>query len=393
MKKIPVLILVILTLQTVSFCLEEQWRAFWVVRDALLSRDSVTKMVDKVADSNCNMIFVQVCGRGDAYYASRLLPRAEVLGEESFDPLKDVIGKAHQRGLEVHAWVNTFLVWSATDLPQSSRHVIHDHPEWIEYTREERSLSDYKRPHPFGCEGLFLSPGHPDVRDRIAECVSEIVRDYQVDGIHLDYIRYPNEETGFNPIARSRFRDQYQDDPIRLFGKEASRRTPSADADIDSLRHLWNKWRCMQVTETVRMVRDRIQLEKPRVKISAAVKPEYGRAVEKYGQDWKAWMEEGLLDFVVAMAYSPSTDQVVQQIREARQILGHRSFFAGIGIYNQSVSRTVEQIKAIRSIGVDGLSLFSYNSVADNDDYLQHLKETCFFQASTNTLQAPMEKD
>lgn len=389
------MIILILTCQTVSSSQEEQWRAFWVVRDALLSEQSITTMVDRVADSNCNMVFVQVCGRGDAYYVSDMLPRAEALSasESSFDPLQTVVHLAHERGLEIHAWVNTFFVWSAVEEPLDTHHVFHSRHEWIEHTMEGRPLSEYERPRPFGSDGIYLAPGCPAVKVWIADIVSEIVGRYDIDGIHLDYVRYPNDGTGFHPEALLRFQDQHQFHPVSLFRGEGDREGDSADESVDSLKHVWIRWRCEQVTETVRMIRDRIQGREPGVKLSAAVKPDYDRAVEKYGQDWKRWMEMDLLDFVVAMAYSPSTDRVLQQIQEVRDILRDRSFFAGIGIYNQSISATIQQIKAVRSVGVDGLSLFSYNSIAEDDDYFTHLKESCFIQASLKKLKNATTED
>ena len=378
MKKTLTMMILILIVQTVSFSQGEHWRAFWVVRDALLSKETITRMVDRVAESNCNMIFIQVSGRGDAYYTSALLPRAEALSgsEPSLDPLQTVIDFIHERGLEVHAWVNTFYVWSAVEEPLDTHHVMYSHPEWIEYTVEGQPLSSYERPRPFGTDGIFLSPGHPSVKVWIADIVSEILSRYDIDGIHLDYVRYPNSETGFHPEAVQRFQNRYHVDPISIAERKRVREIEGRDEDSDTIGRMWTQWRCQQVTETVQMVRKRIQTEKPRVKLSAAVKPNYGHAVEEYGQDWKTWMENDLLDFVVLMAYSPSTERVIHQIREANQLLQSRSLFAGIGIYNQSVSTTLRQIHEARILGVDGVSLFSYNSIAEDDEYFQKLKES-----------------
>lgn len=369
-------------------------RAFWVVRDGLISEESITEMVDRVVRSNCNMIFVQVCGRGEAYYESRILPQAEPLALRSdrFDPLESAIDKAHEQGLQVHAWVNVYIVWSAPDLPEDRQHVLHLHPDWVAHTNEGRSLLEYERPFPFGIEGIFLSPGHPAVKDWIAEVIGEIVARYDVDGIHLDYLRYPNRGTGFNPQARARFMEKYHFDPIHLAGEKENLKSDSGFVGGDNLDRLWNRWRCQQLTETVQMVRDRIRAARPEVKLSAAVKPDYDLAVRKFGQDWKRWMDEGLLDFVVVMAYSPTTTVVVRQIEQARRMIRTGSLFAGLGVYNQPAFSTVQQIAAVRRLGVEGISLFSYNSIADDEAYFRTLKEGCFQQVAAMPVMAPIKR-
>jgi len=392
MRTMSILLLFLLILQGSVFSMAERWRAFWVVRDALVSEESIRTMVDRVADSGCNMIFVQVCGRGDSYYNSDLLPRAEALSDSGsmFDPLEITLRLAHARDLEVHAWVNTFYIWSAVEEPLNTRHVVHTHPEWIEYTVEEQSLSEYDRPRPFHTEGIYLSPGLPEVRTWITNVAGEIADRYDVDGIHLDYVRYPGDKTGFHPEAVLRFEDQYRFDPVLLY--RDNRGQKMNEDHIDSLRTLWVEWRCQQVTETVRMIGKRIKARKPAVKLSAAVKPDYDQAREKFSQDWGTWMERELLDFVVTMTYSSSTDRVLEQIRSVRRKLGGRSFFAGIGIYNQPILTTIEQIRGIRSIGVDGLSLFSYNTVSQDDEYLQYVTERCFVDPSSEGMQDAVKK-
>jgi uncharacterized lipoprotein YddW (UPF0748 family) len=219
----------------------------------------------------------------------------------------------------------------------------------------------------------------------LSEVIGEIVDRYPVAGVHLDYVRYPHERTGFHPEAVQRFQAQYGFDPVWLYTRSGDGDSGSVDEGLDSLKQVWIQWRCQQVTETVRMIRDRLGPRSPRVLLSAAVKPDHERAVERYGQDWKTWMEQDLLDFVVVMAYSPATEEVVRQVGEARRLLQGRPLFAGIGIYNQPSSTTVEQIEAVRRIGIHGISLFSYTIVAEDDEYLRTLREDCFGRSSPGT--------
>ncbi len=352
-------------------------RALWVVRDALVSEQSIAEMVHTVAQSGFDRIFVQVCGRGDAYYQSSRLPRARSLSAqpEAFDPLQRVIEHAHGQSLQVHAWINVLYVWSEVRLPPDTGHVANLHPEWIDHTVTDRSLLSYERPNPFGTEGLFLSPALPAVRAWVADIVQELVA-YDIDGIHLDYIRYGGAGTGFHPEARARFKESYGFDPLDLYGQGGFRISRGGQAD--SLARLWMDWRSDQVTQVVRDFRRCVQAEDPDIRLSAAVKPECRRAAEEYGQDWKRWIDEGLVDFVALMAYSSKSDVVARQLTEARQQVGSGGLFAGLAMYTQPADSMVRKIDLVRQIGVDGIALFSYNSVVADPAYLDVIRRDCF---------------
>jgi hypothetical protein len=124
---------------------------------------------------------VQVRGRGDAYYAGTIEPRApELTGKPSFDPLATVIADAHAAGLQVHAWVSVNLVSSSVSLPASRDHLIYRAPEWLMVPRELAAemkkidlrspayvgrLARWTRAHASIVEGLYTSPLHPAAQD------------------------------------------------------------------------------------------------------------------------------------------------------------------------------------------------------------------------------------
>src|SRR5512135_1229901 len=120
----------------------EETRAIWVVRHALTTPGRVDQIVDLATQVNANTLLVQVRGRGDAYYSSDLAPRAADLeaAPADFDPLSRICAKAHAQGLEVHAWLNVYLVWSAGELPRAALHVVNAHPDWISVRADGRRL-------------------------------------------------------------------------------------------------------------------------------------------------------------------------------------------------------------------------------------------------------------
>ena len=99
-------------------------RAVWVVRTTMSDPEAIRIMVDRVRLAGFNTIFVQIRGRGDSYYAERIEP-------PDFDPLDFVIKEAHARDLAVHAWINTYLVASATRLPTAAEHLVNAHPDFL----------------------------------------------------------------------------------------------------------------------------------------------------------------------------------------------------------------------------------------------------------------------
>src|SRR5712691_60719 len=116
---------------------EQEVRALWVQRTSLTSPTAILSLVESAKDAGFNTLLVQVRGRGDAYYASRLEPRGSALSKQplSFDPLALVVAQGHRAGLRVHAWVNVNLI-SDADPPTARNHVVYEHPEWLMVPRE-----------------------------------------------------------------------------------------------------------------------------------------------------------------------------------------------------------------------------------------------------------------
>jgi uncharacterized lipoprotein YddW (UPF0748 family) len=193
-------------------------RALWVTRASLSSPETIQQMVASASAHGFNTLFVQVRGRGDAYYNRGLEVRSPALASQSaaFDPLADTLARAREAGLRVHAWVNVNLVSSATELPASREHVIYEHPEWLMVPRElgpellaiePRSpeylgrLARWTRANTESVEGLYVSPVHAGAHEHIVSIVADLVTRYAVDGIHLDYVRYPRADFDYSREA------------------------------------------------------------------------------------------------------------------------------------------------------------------------------------------------
>jgi len=362
---------------------QDETRAVWVVRYSLTSIGSVDRVVEIADQMNLNTLLVQVRGRGDAYYPSEVAPRAEELESmpREYDPFTRLIERAHAQGLEVHAWINVYLVWSAGRLPRSQLHVVNAHPDWIAVRSDGRKLVEMV-PEEFQeerVEGMYLAPGNPEVRRHLREVVREIVTHYHVDGIHLDYVRNPEPDVGYDAGTRTAFMREFGIDPASFASAPDSALLGQiGEAGIADLRARWMQWQREQVTAFVRDVRNDMDLINPRLKLTAAVIADQTAALNRYLQDWPRWLREGLIDAAIPMAYSPNTVTFVRQIAAARSLPTERHLYAGVGIYNESAREAADKIRRARSLGVDGIALFSYDALAARTGYARALKTWAF---------------
>jgi uncharacterized lipoprotein YddW (UPF0748 family) len=362
---------------------QEETRAVWVVRYTLTSIGSVDRAVEIATQMNLNTLLVQVRGRGDAYYPSDLVPRAEEFESKprEYDPLSRMIERAHAQGFEVQAWINVYLVWSAGRLPRSQLHVVNAHPDWIAVRSDGRRLVEMV-PEEFQeekVEGMYLAPGNPEVRRHLREVVREIVTRYPVDGIHLDYVRNPEPDVGYDAGTRTAFMREFGIDPARFAFSPDSTLLARVGADgIADLRARWMQWQRDQVTAFVRDVRNDLDLINPRLKLTAAVIADQTAALNRYLQEWPRWLREGIVDAAIPMAYSPSTTTVVRQLSAARSIPTERHLYAGIAIYNQGARDAADKIRRARQLGFDGIALFSYHALAAKTGYARALRTWAF---------------
>ena len=342
----------------------EETRALWVVRHAISTPGRVDQVVEIASQMNINTLLVQVRGRGDAYFRSELTPRAEDLGATSpdFDPLERMIRRAHAAGLEVQAWINVYLVWSAGEPPRSPLHVVNAHPEWISVRADGQRLVEML-PEDFEeqkLEGMYLAPGNPEVKRHLREIVREIITKYEVDGIHLDYVRYPEPTVGYDVATRTAFEREFGVDPIQI-DQPDSTFLEIIGAD--------------RIPDLVRDLRHDLDLSGRSIKLTAAVIADQGAALNRYNQDWPKWLREGIIDAAIPMCYGTSTPVVERQIGAALSIPTERHVYAGIALYNESARDAAEKIRRARRMGVDGIALFSFDALVGRAGYMRQMKQ------------------
>jgi len=342
----------------------------WVVRTSLLEPAAVESVVARAQAMGVRGLLVQVVGRGDAYYRSELLPRPEALRLEGYDPLGHLLPLAHAAGLEVHAWVNGLLVWSGPRPPRDPRHVLNAHPEWVARLRDGRRLSalSARARARLGLEGVFLAPAHPGVRTWLARVVREVATRYPVDGVHLDYVRQPGVEVGFDPTTRALFALRHGADPARFAVLPAAERA--------ALEARWRHFQREQITALVAEVRDSLAAARPGLPLSAAVLADTATAHRVNAQPWGDWLRDGLLDRVFVMCYAPDVQIVLDQLvaYAGRHGTGGR-LVPGIAAYNTPPAAAAAKILGARALGFPALALYSYDTLTAQPDYWRRLRD------------------
>jgi len=350
-------------------------RCLWIVRESMMNKTEIDSAFIYAYQSGYDIVFVQVRGRGDALYNSNIVPSHPNI-PAGFDPLDYATKLGHALGLEVHAWINSYILWSSKFKPQNQDHLYHAKPAWTEADLNGKMdwRIDLKSPKSPQWEGIYLSPIHPEVNPYLQTVYKEIIDKYNIDGIHFDYIRYQDDFYGYNPQGRKAFEDIYGIDPRDIVRGIISTRYGWQQTYVDSMKNAWKDYRQNKVTELVEMVRQDIILSGKDIKLSAAVKPNLVIAQDRWFQDWKMWLKSDLVDFVVPMNYFKEIKDFNMSVQIMKNNLSRNELdmiIMGIATYNQDAQSAADKVLMARLNGFHGVSVFSYDSHKYNLEWFQ----------------------
>jgi uncharacterized lipoprotein YddW (UPF0748 family) len=381
-------------------------RALWVVRTTLASPEKIRSMVAAASAAGFNTLIVQVRGRGDAYYLRGREPRAAALKGQppDFDPLAFTLAEAKRASLSVHGWINTSLLANLDDLPADPTHAYNAHPDWLAVPRAVAAelyavaprdpryrarIVEWSKANRGELEGLYTSPAHPKVRDHIHGIWMDILRRYPaLDGLHFDYVRLPSPDFDYSRASLEAFRRRLA--PRLAPGERAGlalalKTNPLAAAE--NFPGAFADFQREQLTTLVARIYRAVKRQRPGTLVSAAVFADAANARERRFQDWPRWLSLGILDVACPMAYTTDTEIFRRQIAAATAAAraGGRQVWAGVGAYRVAPESAVEKINAARSLGAQGIILFSYDFAAAPSrphnpagDYLQHVRRLAF---------------
>jgi uncharacterized lipoprotein YddW (UPF0748 family) len=345
-------------------------RGFWVLAEGthrtLESRERIERLVAEAARQGVTDLFVQVYRAGRSWYPSRTAddaPYRSALIAVGEDPLRMLIDRAHARDQRVHAWFNALSLTTNRDAPLLRR----VGREAVLVDRRGRSLLDYPRhdvPKPdrtylrLGTPGIWLDPSTPGVVEVLEETLDDLIRAApDLDGLHLDFIRHP---LALPITPGSRF-----DVGLDFGYGEATRAAYARETGGPFERgDRWDAFRRDAVSRVVERLNARLP---DGWDCSAAVLPWADRAYLIAMQDWRRWIEEGWIDFAVAMAYTRD-DRLLRYIAQGlRGGVGGERVWLGLGtwLYVKSPDAIRRQLEIARAARPAGIAFFSYDAVVE----------------------------
>lgn len=339
-------------------------RAVWLDRGTIVKAGGeagLAQVFDRLASAGINTVYFETINAGYPIYPSRIAPQQNPL-IRGWNPLESAVKLAHERGMELHAWMWTFAVGNDRHneiLGQPSSFlspVIEAHPDWVNINNygQLRNPRDRK---------VYLDPANREARAYLLRLINEIVTTYKVDGLQLDYIRYPFQDPsgsytyGYGKAGREQFKQLTGVDPVNITPKN---------------HQLWNQWtqfKANQVTSFVAEVSQFLKQQKPNVILSVAVfaHPEQER-IMKIQQHWEVWAKQGYVDLIVPMTYAMDTNRLkrITQPLTQEQRLGSALISPAIKLLNLPEIVAIDQLQSLRDLSTGGYSIFAVETLGNN---------------------------
>ncbi|MGA1357209.1 MAG: glycoside hydrolase family 10 protein, partial [Prochlorothrix sp.] len=336
--------------------LQPEVRSVWLDRGTIVeagSPEGLAEIFDTLQAAGINLVFFETINAGFTIYPSTVAPAQNPL-IQGWDPLAEAVKLAHDRDMELHAWMWTFAVGNKAHNRLLGRPldymgpVLSLHPDWTNIDNRGRRIQP-------NSGKMFIDPANLEARQYLLDIVAEITDRYDVDGVQLDYIRYPFQDMaggftfGYGQAGRRRFQAQTGVDPVTL-----NPRSP-----------LWGDWldfKKTQVTEFVASVADFLHREHPHVALSVAVFPfPTHERIAKIQQDWETWAKAGDVDMVVLMSYAMDTNRF-QEITEPWLLdpeLRSTLIVPGVNLPQLSDVAVLDQVQFLRDTASPGYALFA----------------------------------
>ena len=328
----------------------------WVARFHYRHADDVRTIMRNCAELGFNTVYWQVRGAGTVAYPSSIEPWSPEFNfrDPGFDPLAIAVEEAHQHGLRIEAWVNVLPGWRGEQPPPVRQQLWNAHPDWFlrdaDGHRQPLTIVDPKTKLADSFY-VILNPCLPEVRQHIVRVIEEIVSRYDVDGVHLDYVRYAWDTT---PDAANKYpRDART---LAIYKRETGKR-PDDDAEA------WKHWRANQLTRLVASIRQMLDRRRPGATLTAAVVRNPRTAYDSFFQNGVAWLRTGMVDALLPMAYSDQLGPFEADIAAYREAVGGRRIVPGVGIYKHTNGEIMRQQLARCANWGGDFALFSYESL------------------------------
>jgi uncharacterized lipoprotein YddW (UPF0748 family) len=342
---------------------EAEIRAIWLDRGTIVqskSESDLARIFDGLAAAGINTVFFETLNASYTIYPSKIAPEQNPL-TKGWDPLKSAVKLAHDRGMELHAWVWIFAAANQPHnklLAQPTNYlgpVLSAHPDWAMTDKKGKAFQESSKK-------AFFDPANPGVKNYLLSLLEEIATRYQVDGIQLDYIRYPFQEPKASQVYS-----------YGLASRQSFIQLTGVDPIVINSKHpLWTEWikfRTQQINDFVSSTSERLKSKRPDLVLSAAVFPlPQGERLSRLQQNWEEWAEKKWVNLIVPMTYVIDTPELQQKTR----LLFDRSFpksvlvLPGIRLLNVPDVMVVDKMQLLRHMPAGGYALFAAENFNSN---------------------------
>ncbi len=348
------------------------WVSVFSAKKMLYSQAGVSNLIAQCNKAKVNEIYLQIFQSGNAYYDSKICDKtkySQMVSAAGLDTVDLLLREAGKNNIKVFAWVNILGLGinDKADILNKYGSAILTRDQHLRTSKI--SMSTELDKYYLREDMIFLEPGDPRVGTYMLSIVNEIINRYPLfSGIHLDYIRYPSP-VPFVPGSRfNKFGLTYGYGVANL---ERFRDKTGINV-LDTLNNedeylAWDNWKRQQVTDLVRKISNLVKVKSPNLAVSCAVISVTERAYSNAFADWSAWLEEGVIDYVVLMSYTKDNQFIKETIKSS---LGHRGkgkVYVGIGAYlmKDNPDLFFNQFRLVNDLAPDGIVIYSIDDLTD----------------------------
>lgn len=352
--------------------IENELKGTWI-RPKEKNANDIRKTLDQIKEAGINNVFLETYFHGQTIFPSRVM---QAYGFENqnplfkgFDPLAVWIKEAHERNIKIHIWFESFYIGNKS--PEiNEKSILKVKPDWQNRTKQKADEEGYIS-HPQEHNGYFLDPANPEVTTFLTNLIGEILARYNIDGLNIDYIRYPNitkenhsNQWGYTQYARQEFFELYEVDPYTL----------------EQNNPLWTNWceyRKNKVTNFVQKVSELTQNRD--IILSAVIFPDYKISLKTKFQDWTTWLDAKYLNAITPLILTSDdhlAKNMLEEIKKKAQdnAIVYPGLFAGF--IESDPEDLLKQIHIIRKLKLQGVILFDWAHL--NEKYIEVLKTSAF---------------
>ncbi len=355
-----------------------EFKGIWI-RPTETSKSQICNTLNKIQEAGIDNVFLEAFYHGMTIYPSRVMQnygliRVNPKFPHDEDLMEIWVEEAHKRNMKLHAWFQAFYVGNAP-INSSPKHILAIYPNWANIQKQYVASSSIV-PCASEHSGFFLDPANPEVQKFLVSVLAELVTKYEVDGINLDYIRYPRSSPsdyfgyaqtnwGYSTYARGEFQKLYGVDPVTL----------------DSSSPMWSRWvayRQGKITDFILKARA-VKNKKNNLLLSAVIFPDRSQAEIEKLQKWSLWASNGYLDALTPLIMTSGENLTKNYISTIKNYSRNRTkIYPGIfqPFSNSSYIDMLTQIKTLREAKADGIIIFDYAHM--NQTYSKALKARVF---------------